>query len=469
MVIPRLPLLKFLWSPSLVRPKTYYVVPLEKRSVVYARIAPPGPGGQAGRGTVPEKPALGSTTRHSKLTAISNPVHPDNSHQTIIQASSPPNIPLPLELKLPNIVIGNPLAPPPPAKPIDLSAKATRSKPAPAAKVVAAPVVPLPIPEMKLAQMPAVEHPLLPAPPPPPVPAAPAEVAKSSTEPAMPAAAAEVPGPARDDKSLLSLSTDPSPDSAQIALPSGNKYGEFSISPAGTQFGSPGGSGRSSIGGATTGISAGGDGSTGVGSGRSGGGGGGATGAPAVSLKGPVEVADASKAYNKMVFAVPAAAPHVRKNAMVISAGPMGGGGLGVYRALSCARVFTVFLPMPTANWILQYCVPGRAATQVSASGSTTAIRMEEPLVPPSPIEKFDFQRSAISADKLHKNIILKGSITEDGSVANLHVYQGIEQVMDEPARIAFNRWKFAPAMRSGKPIAVEILVGIPSLASVAN
>jgi len=434
--------------------------------VVYARIAPPGPGGQAGRGTVPEKPALGSTTRHGKLTAISNPAHPDNSHQTIIQSSSPPNIPLPLELKLPNIVIGNPLAPPPPPKPIDLSAKAPRPQSSPVTKAVAAPVVPLPIPEMKLAQMPAVEHPVLPAPPPPPVPAQPVEVAKSTAQPAAPAGPADVPGPARDNKSLLSLSTDPAPNSAQIALPSGNKYGEFSISPAGTQFGSPGGTGSASIGGATTGISAGGDGSTGVGSGRSGGGGGGAAGAPAVSLKGPVEVAEA---YNKMVFAVPAAAPHVRKNAMVISAGPMGGGGLGVYRALPCARVYTVFLPMPTANWILQYCVPGRADTRVSASGSTTAIRMEEPLVPPSPMEKFDFQRSSVPAEKVRKNIILKGSIAEDGSVADLKVYQGIEQAMDEPAKIAFNRWKFAPAMRAGKPIAVEILVGIPSLVDLAN
>jgi hypothetical protein len=274
-----------------------------------------------------------------------------------------------------------------------------------------------------------------------------------------------MPGVPRDDKSLLSLSTDAAPDTAQIALPAGNKYGEFSISPAGTRFGSPGGTGEVSIGGASTGISSGGDGSTGVGSGNRGGGGGGTGTAPAVSLKGPVVVAEG---FHKMVFPVPAAAP-VRRNAMVVSTGPMGGGGLGVYQALPCTRVYTVFLPMPVASWILQYCAPGQTGgPHVSpASGSATMVRMEAPLVPPSPMEKFDFHRSSVS-EKAPKNIILKGSINEDGSVANLKVYQGIMKELDEPARIAFTRWKFAPAMRAGKPVAVEILVGIPTLNGVS-
>jgi hypothetical protein len=35
---------------------------------------------------------------------------------------------------------------------------------------------------------------------------------------------------------------------------------------------------------------------------------------------------------------------------------------------------------------------------------------------------------------------------------------------MDEAARIAFSRWVFKPAVRDGKPVEVEILVGIPPL-----
>ena len=34
---------------------------------------------------------------------------------------------------------------------------------------------------------------------------------------------------------------------------------------------------------------------------------------------------------------------------------------------------------------------------------------------------------------------------------------------MDEAARAAFSQWKFKPALRDGKPVPVEILVGIPT------
>jgi outer membrane biosynthesis protein TonB len=33
---------------------------------------------------------------------------------------------------------------------------------------------------------------------------------------------------------------------------------------------------------------------------------------------------------------------------------------------------------------------------------------------------------------------------------------------MDQAAKLAFGRWKFKPAMREGKPVPVEILVGVP-------
>jgi hypothetical protein len=36
---------------------------------------------------------------------------------------------------------------------------------------------------------------------------------------------------------------------------------------------------------------------------------------------------------------------------------------------------------------------------------------------------------------------------------------------MDEAARLALGRWKFMPAIRGGKPVAVDILVGIQSAA----
>jgi outer membrane biosynthesis protein TonB len=57
---------------------------------------------------------------------------------------------------------------------------------------------------------------------------------------------------------------------------------------------------------------------------------------------------------------------------------------------------------------------------------------------------------------------VLKGTLRDDGVVENLEVFQGVLPEMDAAARAAFGQWKFRPAMRDGKPVPVEILIGIP-------
>ena len=75
---------------------------------------------------------------------------------------------------------------------------------------------------------------------------------------------------------------------------------------------------------------------------------------------------------------------------------------------------------------------------------------------------RFDFKRLSVPPGKGRQLIVLKGTLREDGTVDGLEVYQGIVPQMDEAARLAFSRWKFKPAMRAGKPVALELLVGIP-------
>jgi hypothetical protein len=444
---------------SRTRDTILYVVPVSKELMMFARIAPAGTGAEPGKGTAPGKPALRSSAFHGKLTAVSNPVRPDNSHQLIIQPSTPPDLLVKQEIKLPNTMLGNPLVLP--REQVDIVLNEPKRMPTRRSDSTdaASPPPPLPASKLNLASVPSIAQPHLPV---PPAPATPTDRVSQSAATATSAGAAEKESASGQQKSLLALSTDPGPAiAASIALPPGNKYGEFSFSPAGSHFGSPGGSGNNAIGGGTNGISAAGDGSTGVGHGKDGGGGKDTGGAPGVSLSGPMSAAE----YQMMVFPVLPSAP-VRKNSLIISTGSVGGGGLGVYQALPCSRIFTVFLPMPVANWALQYCTAGNPSALITAR--TAVVHLEDPVVPPSPLEKFDFRRLPISQGKASKNIILKGLIREDGSVANLQVYQGIMREMDEIARVAFNRWKFAPAMRAGKPVAVEILVGIPSLA-IAN
>jgi TonB family protein len=88
---------------------------------------------------------------------------------------------------------------------------------------------------------------------------------------------------------------------------------------------------------------------------------------------------------------------------------------------------------------------------------------MQQGLIPPDVESRFDFKRMPVPFEKKNKPIVLKGVIKEDGSLDGLQVYQSIVPQMDEAARLAFSKWKFKPAMKEGKSVPVDILVGIPT------
>ena len=165
-----------------------------------------------------------------------------------------------------------------------------------------------------------------------------------------------------------------------------------------------------------------------------------------------------------MVYPVATPPLKIRRNTLIISSGPMGGGGLNVYGALKCGKVYSVFLPMPGRNWSMQYCDNAPAPASVSSGGYTTVLRLENPLLPPDVemTHRFDFKRLPVPVEKAQRSIILKGTIDADGAVRNLVVYQGVMPQMDEAARLAFSKWRFKPAMRDHKAVEVQILVGIP-------
>jgi outer membrane biosynthesis protein TonB len=440
----------------------HYVLPMLRDTRPMPRITPPGPGGRSGRAARPkDDPNPGSSTFHRDLTVISNPIHPDNNHQTIIQPASPPDLIIKQDLKLPNVVFGNPLASP--KKPLQFFATPVKPKELAQTKVeeVAAPQTSVTDPGLKLASLaPTTAQPRLPVPLALTPGAVPARSAASAT------AAGGVAGDVNpgEPNGLLIMGTDPVPGGASISLPPGNRYGAFSISPAGGEPGSPGGV-LGGGGGGTGGVGAGGDESAGTGGGTSGGGGGGpASGAASISVNGAVGIAGNQGNVDALlaggaVFPV-ISLPHVRRNALVVSAGGVGGGGLGVYQALQCGRIYTIFMPMPVGSWTLQYC-QGNSQPKSNPSANSRFLQLEEGLLPPDPVEKFDFRRTPIPADKAGKTIVLKGIIREDGFVENLKIYQGVLKGTDEIAMAAFSKWKFIPARRGEKPVAVQILVGI--------
>jgi len=163
-----------------------------------------------------------------------------------------------------------------------------------------------------------------------------------------------------------------------------------------------------------------------------------------------------------MVYPLPSPTA-VRHHAFVVSAGPTGGGGLDIYAVLPCGKIYTVFLTASGRRWSLQYCQESESSHRSADLTRSPIVHTELPLVPPEAEEKFDFKRVPLPPEEAHKIIVLKGEIGEDGKPRNLEVFRGSASEMDAAARLAFSRWIFKPAMRSGKPVCVQILLGIPA------
>jgi hypothetical protein len=163
----------------------------------------------------------------------------------------------------------------------------------------------------------------------------------------------------------------------------------------------------------------------------------------------------------RMVYALPKISGP-RRPATVVTAGPLGGGGLGVYGALHCGKIYTVLLPTSGKNWTLQFCQTPAQGAATSTQSRSAVVHLEEALLPPEAESRFDFERLPLPPEKTHKLIILKGTIRREGKVENLNVQEGLMPEMDAAALRAFSQWTFKPAMRAGKAVSVDVLVGIP-------
>jgi hypothetical protein len=452
-------------KPEVIPNHTIYYVKLSDLPKFLPRLLPPGPGGQPGRGTRPElPPALGSTALYARLTLVSNPKHPDNKRQTILQNSSVPDLKITEDVPLPSLLIRGPkvVAMPKPdfraAAPVKSAERQSQDEKAPdlAADRISS--------DTPFQMAPAVTDV-------PRLPVAPASRptagggSHGTGEIDAPSTLQGGPGAQIQGSDLVALGIDSSGNMQVLVVP-GNRYGAFSGSPAGGSPGSPGGVPGGSKDGGTGGAGTGGDGSTGVGKGNKGGGGGGSGEGGFISINGTNGAGSIGELppvkFSSLIYAIPPA-PHIRKNSLVITAGPVGGGGLGVYGALHGRKIYTVYLPMPGRNWTLQYCARAAADHQTVPEPRPGVVNLDVGIVAPEADEKFDFLRTPVPKEKENKLIILRGIIGEDGRISELTVYQGLDPVLDQIALTAFGRWRFKPAIQAGKPASVEILVGIPA------
>jgi len=444
---------------SIPRYMIYYRIPLHEDAKV-PQLAERHRGnpdsGAAHRNADPAPlPAAPVPARATVATIFTRPEHPDNPRQTIYQSVSPPDLKIKTELPLPNIVaLSTPTKPKFPLAP-QYSRPSSMDRPIDS---VTSPTISETNPQEQLRIIANSSDNLLPA-------------------PSSPIARGPRVGPEADSADLLVVGLDPSNSSADLSLPAGNRWANVAIGPPAPGPGSGADSDSANDAPKGTGAAAAGYGAAaGNGNGRGSGGKNGKSDRGDAGVSSPIAVGGSGHSVSGngllvqlapgIVYPVVQPSSGIRRNTMVISAGPMGGGGLRMYGALKCASIYSVFLPMPGKNWSLQYCEASSGSAQSTTEIHPSAIHLDKPLIPPDVDldRRFDFKRTPVQGPKANHLIILKGVIGTDGTVRDLAVYQGVSAELDEAARVAFGQWHFKPAMRDGKAVAVEILVGIPSV-----
>lgn len=84
-------------------------------------------------------------------------------------------------------------------------------------------------------------------------------------------------------------------------------------------------------------------------------------------------------------------------------------------------------------------------------------------LAAPVPLVKVDprYVREA-AEEKIEGEVVLHGIIQRDGALDGLQVIRGLDDRLDASALSALSKWRFDPARKYGKPVAVEAVVRIP-------
>jgi TonB family protein len=87
----------------------------------------------------------------------------------------------------------------------------------------------------------------------------------------------------------------------------------------------------------------------------------------------------------------------------------------------------------------------------------------EGDLLTPVPMEKSDpGYPLELMKTNVHGQVTLYAVIHSDGRVGDIRVLSSPDDRLDNYAMSAFRRWKFAPAEKDGKPVAIEAVVVIP-------
>jgi len=456
----------------------YVPEPPVTRTITYYKISEYLP--EIRSSSEPAKVPMKGEPKYSRQPIVSLPMHPDNREQTVIDPSSVRI--LPQHVTLPNMAVMTPTLAPVPVQAL------TRAKPRLVFPLAAVTVVqPAPTTaQRRLAQMPipnvpqpsVVEPPLTPETlkrklgdinlarsnvqveePKMPVPE---QRASGSTEnsaatpsdkdvPAPPSMTALNGGKGSQAMGqLIALGLTPDVVQGPISVPGGERHGQFAATPEGKPD-APG----------TPDIKAGGAGSGGGGAPGPGGGSSSGASIPGLSVGAPPNGANVGNVSGGAVAQRPAKKPEPQVVAKVAppkvpeaASAPESNERIED-RLFSGKKYYSLTLSMPnltsaTGSWIIRFAELGMKI----APGELTAPIAQQKVDPAYPPE--------VARDGVEGVVMLYAVIHSDGSVRDVRVLQGIDDRLDENARVALERWHFYPATKNGQPVDLEAVVRIP-------
>ncbi len=122
-------------------------------------------------------------------------------------------------------------------------------------------------------------------------------------------------------------------------------------------------------------------------------------------------------------------------------------------------KIYTLYVNMPnlnsaTGSWVLNFSeLRAKSGPQVTSAdlAGPVPIKKNDPKYPPTLIN-----------EHVEGEVVLYAVIRGDGSVDSVELVRGIDEQLDANAMEALSQWKFRPASRDGTPVDLEAIVHIP-------
>jgi TonB family protein len=123
-------------------------------------------------------------------------------------------------------------------------------------------------------------------------------------------------------------------------------------------------------------------------------------------------------------------------------------------------KFYAMTLNMPNLNsaggsWVIRFAeMNGNDAKGNESKADLTAPVATQKVDPAYPLE--------LMRRNVHGTVTLYAVIRNDGTVTDVRVLRGVDDRLDEYARVALVHWHFRPATKNGNPVNLEAVVMIP-------